>query len=141
MFALIISYGDFDLPQDLFADLADCRAKGRNRARGVEIEDTEEILMFKVMIRLHPAAGHEGVGDADRCGVFERHLDVVIIILFQKGIRNDVKNITPVVAPVFCRKLGGNGLKLLCQTVFPGNTVIALQHGAHAVGMLILQLP
>ena len=83
VFALIISYGDFDLPQNLFIDLADRRAEGCHRARGVEIKDAEKILVFKVILRPHPAAGHEGVGDADRRGVFERHLDVVIIILLQ----------------------------------------------------------
>ena len=93
MFALIISYGDFDLPQNLFIDLADRRAEGCHRARGVEIKDAEKILVFKVILRLHPAAGHEGVGDADRRGVFERHLDVVIIILLQIGIRNDAEDV------------------------------------------------
>lgn len=83
VFALIISYGNFDLPQNLFVDLADRRAEGCYRAGGVEIKDAEKILVLKVILRLHAAAGHEGVGDADRCGVFERHLDVVIIILLQ----------------------------------------------------------
>ena len=87
VFALIISYGDFDLPQNLFVDLADRRAECRHRARGVEIKDAEKILVFKVILRLHPAAGHEGVGDADRRGVFERHFDVVIIILLQIPLR------------------------------------------------------
>ena len=101
MFALIISYGDFDLPQNLFIDLADRRAESRYRARGVEIKDAEKILVFKVILRPHPAAGHEGVGDADRRGVFERHLDVVIIILLQIGIRNDAEDVAGMVAPVF----------------------------------------
>ena len=134
MFALIISYGDFDLPQNLFVDLADRRAEGCYRARGVEIKDAEKILVLKVILRLHPAAGHEGVGDADHRGVFERHLDVVIIILLQIGIRNDAEDVAGMVAPVFRSKLGSDVLELLRKAVFAGNAVIALQHGAHAVG-------
>ena len=80
VFALIISYRNFDLPQNLFIDLADRRAEGCYRARGVEIKDAEKILVFKVILRLHPAAGHEGVGDADRCGVSESRPDVELII-------------------------------------------------------------
>lgn len=141
VFALIISYRNFDLPQNLFVDLADRRAEGCHRARGVEIKDAEKILVFKVILRLHPAAGHEGVGDADRRGVFERHLDVVIIILLQIGIRNDAENVAGMVAPVFRSKLGSDALELLRKAVFAGNAVITLQHGAHAVGMCVFQLP
>ena len=141
VFALIISYGDFDLPQNLFVDLADRRAECRHRARGVEIKDAEKILVFKVILRLHPAAGHEGVGDADRRGVFERHLDVVIIILLQIGIRNDAEDVAGMVAPVFRSKLRSDALELLRKAVFAGNAVITLQHGAHAVGMRVFQLP
>ena len=133
VFALIISYGNFDLPQNLFVDLADRRAEGCHRARGVEIKDAEKILVFKVILRLHPAAGHEGVGDADRSGVFERHLDVVIIILLQVRIRNDAEDVAGMVAPVFRSKLGSDALELLREAVFAGNAVITLQHGAHAV--------
>ena len=141
MFALIISYRNFDLPQNLFIDLADRRAEGCHRARGVEIKDAEKVLVFKVILRLHPAAGHEGVGDADRCGVFERHLDVVIIILLQIGIRNDAEDVAGMVAPVFRSKLRSDALELLRKAVFAGNAVITLQHGSHVVGMLISQLP
>ena len=138
VFALIISYGNFDLPQNLFVDLADRRAECRHRARGVEIKDAEKILVFKVILRLHPAAGHEGVGDADHRGVFERHLDVVIIILLQVRIRNDAEDVAGMVAPVFRSKLGSDALELLRKAVFAGNAVITLQHGAHAVGMRVL---
>lgn len=141
VFALIISYGDFDLPQNLLIDLADRRAKGCHRARGVEIKDAEKILVFKVILRLHPAAGHEGVGDTDHRGVFERHLDVVIIILLQIGIRNDAEDVAGMVAPVFRSKLRSDALELLRKAVFAGNAVITLQHGAHAVGMRVFQLP
>ena len=141
MFALIISYGDFDLPQNLFIDLADRRAESRYRARGVEIKDAEKVLVLKVVLRLHAAAGHEGVGDADRRGVFERHLDVVIIILLQIGIRNDAEDVAGMVAPVFRSKLGSDALELLRKAVFAGNAVITLQHGAHAVRMRVFQLP
>lgn len=141
MFALIISYGDFDLPQNLFVDLADRRAEGCHRAGGVEIKDAEKVLVFKVILRLHPAAGHEGVGDADHRGVFERHLDVVIIILLQIGIRNDAEDVAGMVAPVFRSKLRSDVLKLLRKAVSAGNAVITLQHGSHVVGMLISQLP
>ena len=83
MFALIFFDGDFDLPQHLLIDFTDCGAKGSYGAWRVEIEDTEEIFVFKIHLRIHAAAGHEGVGYAERGGIFECHLDVVIIILLQ----------------------------------------------------------
>ena len=84
MSALIISYSDFYLPQHLLIDLADCRTEGRDRNRGIEVENREEILMLKVIVRLQSAAGHEGVGDADGSGVSELHSDIEIIILLKK---------------------------------------------------------
>jgi len=99
--ALVVFYRDLDLPQDLFADLAHRCAEGVYGIRGVEIEDAEEVLMLKEIFRLHAAAGHERVSDADRCGVFEGHFYVEFIILLQIGIRNDAENVPPVIVPVF----------------------------------------
>ena len=43
--------------------------------------------------------------------------------------------------PVFRSKLGSDALELLREPFLPGNAVITLQHGAHAVRMRVFQLP
>ena len=69
--ALIVLDGDADLPQYLLVYLADRRAQRPHGGGGVEVEDRHEILMAEILLRLQPAAGHQGVGDADRGGGLE----------------------------------------------------------------------
>ncbi|WP_369683763.1 hypothetical protein [uncultured Alistipes sp.] len=57
--------------------------------------------MGEILLRGQPAAGHQGIGDADGGGGFELDFDVKFIVLLQKGIVNDVEEVTPVVRPVF----------------------------------------
>lgn len=97
--------------------------------------------MLKVFVRLKVAARHERVGNADNGGVSESHSDVEIIIFLQKGIVNDVENIPLMVVPVFVSELCGNALKLEGKAIRAGNIIVALQHGGHAVKMLLLQFP
>ena len=118
MLALIFSDGRFDLPEHLLIDLTDCGSESRHRLRGTEIKDAQEVFMLEVILRVKAAACHEGVGDADRSGIFEYHFDVVIIIFLQKGILNDVENIPAVIPPVFRGKLIGDPFKLTSETVF-----------------------
>ena len=106
VFALIISYGDFDLPQNLFVDLADRRAQRRNRSRGVEVEHGHEIFRFKIGFRLQSAPAHQHVGNADFCGVPELYLGVELIIPIKIGIVNVVENVPLVIRPIFLCKLG-----------------------------------
>lgn len=141
MLALIVFYRDFDLPQDLFADLAHRCAEGVCRVRGVEVEDAEEVLMLKEGFRLHAAAGHKGVGDADRCGFFEGCFFVVVIILLQIGIRNDAENIPPVIVPIFFGKERRNPLKLIRKAIGCRDAVILFQHIGNSVPVLRAQLP
>ena len=61
-FALIISDGNFYLPEYLLADLADRRAQRRNRSRGVEVEHGHEIFRFQIDFRFQPASAHEHIG-------------------------------------------------------------------------------
>lgn len=61
LLALIVFDGDFDLTQDLLTGLADGRAQGGDGLRRVEIKDVQEILMLKVVSRLHAAARKENV--------------------------------------------------------------------------------
>ena len=57
----MISYSDFDLPQNLFIDLADRRAESTATVRGVlKSKDAEKILVFKVILRAHPLTGLAG---------------------------------------------------------------------------------
>lgn len=97
--------------------------------------------MLKEVFRLHAAAGHKGVGDADRCGFFEGCFFVVVIILLQIGIRNDAENIPPVIVPVFFGKEGRNPLKLIRKAVGCRDAVILFQHIGNPVPVLRAQLP
>ena len=118
MLALIFSDGRFDLPEHLLIDLTDGGSESRHRLWGAEIKDAQEVFMLEIILRVKTAASHEGVGDADRGGVSEHHLDVVIIIFLQKGILNDVENIPAVILPVFRGKSVCNPFKLISETIF-----------------------
>ena len=104
--------GDADLPQHLLIDLADCRSQRPDGGGGVEVEDRHKVLMAEILLRLQPAAGHQGVGDADRGGGFELDFDVKFIIVLQKGTFNDVEKVLMVVSPVFLRQFPGHTLQL-----------------------------
>ena len=75
-----ISDGNADLPQHLLIDLADRRSQCADGSRGVEVEDRHEIFMAEILLRFQPAAGHEGIGDADGGGCLKLYFDVKFII-------------------------------------------------------------
>lgn len=79
-FALRVSDGDANLPQDLLVNLADRCSQRPNGGRGVEIENRHEIFMGEIAFRFHPAAGHQGVGNADSSGCLKLRFDVIFII-------------------------------------------------------------
>ncbi|MCI6249038.1 hypothetical protein MR730_09095 [bacterium] len=140
LFTFKILDGDADLPQHLLIDLADRRAQRPDGSRGVEVEDRHEVLMAEILLRLQPAAGHEGVGDANGGGGFELDFDVVLIVLLQKGTVNDRENVLPVFRPVFLRQLGGHIGQMLGQ-VAAANIVVALQHRHDRRGVFLAHLP
>ena len=140
MFTFIVLDGDADLPQHLLVYLADRRAQRPDGRRGVEVEDRHEIFMAEILLRFQPAAGHEGIGDADGGGGFELHLDVVLIVLLQKGTVNDVENVLPVIRPVFFRQTGGHIGQLLGQ-FFAAHTVVSLQHRHDRRGVFLVHRP
>ena len=96
--------------------------------------------MAEILLRLQPAAGHQGVGDADRGGGFELDFDVVLIVLLQKGTVNDRENIPPVVSPVFLRQFGGHIGQLLGQ-VAAAHIIVSLQHRHDRRGVFLVQRP
>jgi hypothetical protein len=140
MFALVISDGDFDLPQHLLADFADRRAESGDGSWGVEIKDTQKILMLKVFVGFQSAAAHQGISDADGCRALELCLDVEIIILFQIRILNVVEYILPVGLPVFVSQLRGDPFEPVPESSIV-HIVIPLQHGGNAVRVFITVFP
>ena len=109
-FPLIVFNDNLNLPQDLFAALADRCSQLTDSIRGVEVENAQEVLMFKIGFRLQTAAGHQGVGHADGGGVAKGRADVEIIILFQKRTVNGAENIVRMVVPILTGKLNGDTL-------------------------------
>ena len=96
--------------------------------------------MLKVVFRLHAAAGHKSVGDADGGGVSELRPDVELIILLQKTAVNDVEDVLPVIVPVFPRELGSDLFKL-SRKVGAGHAKPLLQHRRYRVLVFLLVLP
>ena len=80
MFAFVIFDGDFDLPQYPLTFFADRRAEGGDGIGRVEIEDAQEIFVFKVFVGVEAAAGQNRIGDADGSGASELRSDVELII-------------------------------------------------------------
>ena len=97
--------------------------------------------MLKPFVGLHVAPAHQGIRDTDRSGVSELYSDVVIIVLFQIGIRNVVENVALMLVPVFIGELGCDGLKLFPQSVFTRDAIAALQHVPDCRFMFLLKLP
>ena len=139
--ALIIFDGDFDLAQHLSADPAYRRAQLGGGFRGVEVEDIQKILVFKVVLRVKTASGHEQIGDADGGGAAKRDAYVEIIIAIEKRIVNDGEDVTLVVIPVFIRKLCGDAFKLIGKSACAVHIVTVFQHGGYGVPVFLAQLP
>ncbi len=137
--ALIPFDCDLDLPQDLFAGLAHRHTKSGNGAFGVEIEDTQKILVLEVV--LQAAAGQQRIGDADRGGVLKCRAYVKGIIPLQEGAVNVVEDVILVVGPVFPRKPGGDLFQLLLEAVFAGDCKTPLQCRRHHVPVFLPVLP
>ena len=85
--------GCANLPQHFLAGLADRRTQSCDHGGGIEIKDTQEILMLEIGFRLQSAAGHQRINDTDGGGASEGYSDVEIIIFLQKGTVNDVENV------------------------------------------------
>ena len=139
--ALIVLDGDLNLPQNLFAGVADNRAKGGNGIAGIEIEYAQKILVLKIVARIQSTAGHERVGGADGSRVLECHTYVVIIILFQERISKDVENILAVVVPVFVYKLRSDLFKLMGKTFVTGNGIALFQGRCNSILMFVTIFP
>ncbi|NLA87607.1 MAG: hypothetical protein GX847_10105 [Clostridiales bacterium] len=97
--------------------------------------------MCEVIIRFKSATRHKRVGDAGGGGASELYSYVEIIILFQKRILKDVEYIPLMLVPVFVGKLCGDAFELLGKPFRAGDLIIPLQHGTHAVAVLLTKLP
>ena len=117
--------------------MADGHTQGSDGSFGVEVEETQKILMLEIAFRLQTAAGHHSVGDTYRGGTFESHLNVEIIIRLQKAPVNDAEKVLLIIPPVFRRKLFRNLFQLVGKAVFAGNSVPAFQSGGY--GLLVFR--
>ena len=68
--------------------------------------------MLKILLRLQPAPGQEGVGGAHGGGAAECRPNVELIIFLQKGTVNDAEDFLPVFLPVVCHQTVGYLLQL-----------------------------
>ena len=105
--------GPFDLPQHLAAALCDCCAQDVCRCRGAEGIDCLEIIPVKPSFRVDAAPGQKQPGDTNGPRGFEFHLQVKIIIPFQKGTVNDVADVLGVVVPVVLNQFAREVCQLL----------------------------
>ncbi|MCI1955545.1 MAG: hypothetical protein LKJ21_04110, partial [Oscillospiraceae bacterium] len=119
--ALIIFDGDFDFPQHPLARFADRRTEGRDGVRGIEIENAQKVLMFKIFVGFQPAAGQNRVGGADGGRFLKRCFHVELIIALQKTAVNGVKDFVEIVVCVLRREPSGDALKLVAEVFFCGD--------------------
>ena len=75
--------------------------------------------MGEVTGRIKPAAAHQGIGGADRTGVFEYSSQVVLIIFFEERTVNDAENVLPVIFPIAVDQFPGDCLQLCRQADTP----------------------
>ncbi|MST91361.1 hypothetical protein FYJ76_05320 [Ruthenibacterium lactatiformans] len=139
--ALIVSYGCFNFTENLLVDLTDRRAQGTNRSGRIEIENTQKVLMFKIVSRFQLTARQEGVGDTDRCGVPKCRSDVEIIILFEKRIINDADDVPCIGIPILTCQSGSDLFKLRHKAVFTGNIVGTFQGRRYRIGIFLPVVP
>ena len=105
--------GSLDLPQHLAAAFCDSRSQDVRSCRGAEGIDRLEILPVKPSFGVDAASGQKQPGDANGpCGL-EFHLQVKIIIPFQKGTVNDVADILSIVVPVILHQFAREVCQLL----------------------------
>ncbi|MDE7262072.1 MAG: hypothetical protein K2N78_08465 [Oscillospiraceae bacterium] len=123
--ALILFNGDFDLTQYRLAAHTYRCSQLRDGGRGIEVRHIHKINVFKILVRLQPATGHENISNTDGGSIFELHSDVDCIVLPQETSVNDVDDILLVVGPVFLRKLAGDFLKLF-REIFPIRDTVPL---------------
>lgn len=96
--------------------------------------------MGKGGIRFHSASGHQGVGDADSCGIPKGSSYVEFIVSFQIRTVNDVEDILFIFFPVFPGQRSGNGLDLIHKRGI-ADAVTVFQRRMHSVHMLFSQFP
>ena len=132
---------DFDLPQHLFAGLADRRTQLDNGIPGVEIKDTQEILVPEVFIRVQATAGQQGIGDADSSGAAECRAGVKHIIPLQERAVNDTEDIHLMAVPIFCCQPECDVFQLRRKAVPAGDLKASLQRRRHHRVMLWPVLP
>ena len=141
MFALVVPDCYFNLPKNLLIAFAHRRSESRNGGRSVEVKDAQKVFVFKPFVRLHVAPAHQRIGDADRRGISELNPDVINIVLFQVRIRNVVENVPLMLIPKVIGELGGDGFKLIPQSVFAGDAIAAFQHIPDCLFMFLSKLP
>jgi hypothetical protein len=63
LYALMFSYGQFHVPQNLSGQFARRRSQSVDHIRRVEVDDDLKIPVLKLAFHIQAAAGHNGVGD------------------------------------------------------------------------------
>ena len=124
---LITLYRHFNLPQHLFAGLADRHSQGSYGVPRVEVKYAHEVLMLEIFLRFQAAAGHERISDAHGGGIAKRRADIEIIIFLQKAPVNDTEDSPLVLLPIFPGKQSRDCFKLFLQTMLSGNAVAVFQ--------------
>lgn len=112
---LILFDGDFNLPQNGFADLADSTAQSGNGFRGIEIQNRLKVLIVEGCFQATP--GHKGIGGADRSGVEKSHTFAIVMILLQVGTVNDAEDVLLMIQPVLGSQNRSDLIQLLTETI------------------------
>lgn len=129
------------MPQHLFAALADRCTQLCDGILGIEIENTQEILVLEMLFRFQAAAGHQGIGDTDSGGTAKCRTGVKFIIPLQERTVNDAEDVLLMVGPVFTSQLCGDFFHLIREAIFAGHVKTAFQCRRHCLPVLLPILP
>lgn len=141
MASVVFLNGSFDFGKHSSCDGADGCAEGIESLASVELEDAEEILLLKVVIRSVRQSGIHGVCDTVGNCPSESYLCVVFIILLKEAIRNDVEDRLLVLLPILRSKVHGNHFKLYLKTLLGFYAEGCFQSILDRFSVLLLNVP
>jgi len=127
----MVPYGDFDLPEDLPVDLADCRSDDGGGFGGEVFKQGTEVLFFNGFLRVEPAAVHERIRRADGHGFQKPPLPRVSIVPLAVDFRKDAVNLKTVSVEIFLREIGRRRPEFIPQSPDLRRAVVFREDGGY----------
>lgn len=127
----MVPYGDFDLPQDLPVDLADCRSDDGGGFGGEVFKQGPEVLFLNGFLWVDPAATHERIRRADGDGFQKPPLPRVSIVPLAVDFRKDAVDLSRMAVEKFCGEIGRSRPELIPQSPDLRRAVVLRENGGY----------